>query len=221
MDGNGRWAKKNGLPRIEGHRRGSETAVKITEACGELGVKALTLYTFSSENWKRPQAEVDALMDLFGKALNKNTDRMISNNVIFNVIGRRHGLPENLISVIDKAIKETSGNSGVKLTLAVNYGGRQEIVDAVKKVCSLRQKEDLDISALDEEGFNKFLYTKDLPDPDLIIRTSGELRLSNFLLWQSAYSEFYITETFWPDFNKKEFKKAVEEYKKRNRRFGE
>ncbi|MFH1836720.1 MAG: isoprenyl transferase [Candidatus Omnitrophota bacterium] len=221
MDGNGRWAKKRGLPKIEGHRRGSETASKITEACAALGVEELTLYTFSSENWKRPQAEVNGLMNLFEKALSRNLSRIVENNVVFNVIGKLDVLPESLLKIIDRCVEKTLNNSGIKLNLAVNYGGRQEILDAVKKICASDKRGDIDISGLNEDVFRKFLYSDNMPDPDLVIRTSGELRLSNFLIWQTAYSEFYVTDTLWPDFNGDELKKAVSEYAKRDRRFGE
>ncbi|MFH1411309.1 MAG: isoprenyl transferase [Candidatus Omnitrophota bacterium] len=221
MDGNGRWAKKKRLPRIEGHRRGSETAAKIIKDAADLGVEVLTLYTFSSENWKRPASEVDALMDLFEKSLKKNSTRIVSDNIVFKVIGRRDGLPEGLLSEIDKITKASENNTGIRLNLAVNYGGRQEIIDAVKHICSLNKEKAFDISGLDEIFFNKFLYTADIPDPDLIIRTSGEMRLSNFLLWQAAYSELYVTDTLWPDFGKKELEEAVAQYRGRNRRFGE
>lgn len=217
MDGNGRWAKRKGLPKIEGHRRGADTAVNITRECAKLGVEALTLYTFSSENWKRPKTEIDALMKLFEKGLKKNADRMVKDNIVFSIIGRRDRLPEQLKKIIEQVESDTANNSGIKLTLAVDYGGRQEIIEAVKKACATRLK----TPDIDEEVFRGLLYTGNIPDPDLIIRTSGELRLSNFLLWQSAYSEFYFTETFWPDFDKDELKKAVEEFGKRDRRFGE
>ncbi|MDP8258146.1 MAG: isoprenyl transferase [Candidatus Aadella gelida] len=221
MDGNGRWAKRKGLPKIEGHRRGADTAVNITKECAELGVGALTLYTFSSENWKRPKKEIDGLMKLFEKGLKKNAARMLKDNIVFRTIGRRDRLPESLRKVIEQVETDTANNSGIKLTLAVDYGGRQEIIDAVKKACVMQSEGSLETPNLDEEVFRGLLYAGDISDPDLIIRTSGEMRLSNFLLWQAAYSELYITETFWPDFDKDELKKAMEEFGKRDRRFGE
>jgi undecaprenyl diphosphate synthase len=221
MDGNGRWAKKKNLPRIMGHRSGAKTVDAITEACARLGIKALTLYTFSSENWKRPKEEVDALMKLLEQALKDNRKRIKENNIKFNVIGRVDDLPAALKDATEDLMKETSGNSGMVLTLALNYGGRQEILDAVKAVCAKCGKRDTDISSWKEEDFEKFLYSDGLPDPDLVIRTSGEMRLSNFLLWQSAYSEFYVTDTLWPDFDTVELEKALKEYAKRERRFGE
>ena len=215
MDGNGRWAKKRNLPRIMGHRAGAKTVDVITEACARMGIKALTLYTFSTENWKRPKEEVDALMDLLEGALKKNTEKMVRNNIKFNVIGRVNELSDKLQNGIKDSLEKTSANSGMTLTLALNYGGRQEILDAVKSF-----SEESKGKALHEEGFEEFLYTKGLPDPDLVIRTSGEMRLSNFLLWQTAYSEFYVTDTLWPDFNQDELEKALEEYTRRERRFG-
>ena len=221
MDGNGRWAKKRNLPRIMGHRSGVKTVSVITEACARLGIKALTLYTFSAENWKRPKEEVDMLMKLLGHTLKENGRRIKENNIRFNVIGRVGELPGALRSAIKDLMDETSANSGMILTLALNYGGRQEILDAVKAVCAKFGKLRRGISSWKEEDFEKFLYSDGIPDPDLVIRTSGEMRLSNFLLWQSAYSEFYVTETLWPDFDAAQLEKALKEYAKRERKFGE
>ncbi|MFC1480575.1 isoprenyl transferase [Candidatus Omnitrophota bacterium] len=220
MDGNGRWAKKRKLPRIMGHHSGVKTVDIITEFCAQLGIKALTLYTFSSENWKRPKKEVDALMDLFERTLKKNAKKVKANNIRFNAIGRLGDLPRSLREVIKSLKDESSSNSGMMLTLALNYGGRQEILDAVKAVCARGGEKGMDISSWEEKDFEKFLYTAGLPDPDLVIRTSGEMRLSNFLLWQAAYSELYVTDTLWPDFGIAELEKALEEYEKRERRFG-
>ena len=220
MDGNGRWAKKRGLPRIMGHRKGVEAVDIITEACARLDIKALTLYTFSLENWKRPQKEVDALMGLLEKTLKEKVKKIKDNNIRFNAIGRLDDLPDPLKNTIKNIMEETSANSGMVLTLALSYGGRQEILDAVKSVCR-KSSGGADISSWEEKDSERFLYTEGLPDPDLVIRTSGEMRLSNFLLWQSAYAEFYVTDTLWPDFNVPELEKALEEYKKRERRFGE
>ncbi len=221
MDGNGRWAKKKGLPRIMGHRSGVETVSVITEACAMKGIEVLTLYAFSSENWKRPQKEVDALMNLLGYALDKNREKIKRNNIKMRVIGRVDGLSRSLAESIRKIEEETASNSGMVLALALNYGGRQEILDAVEKICGTNNNSDSGAQRMTEEDFGKFLYTRDLPDPDLIIRTSGEMRLSNFLLWQAAYSEFYVTDTLWPDFDVAQLEKALNEYGDRERRFGE
>ncbi|MFC1570698.1 isoprenyl transferase [Candidatus Omnitrophota bacterium] len=217
MDGNGRWAAENNVPRIMGHRSGVKTVDVITEACARKGIKALTMYTFSSENWKRPKKEVNALMDLIERTLKKNEKKMKDNNIRFNAIGRIEGLPESLQGVIKDLKEKTASNDGMVLSLALNYGGRQEIIDAAKAAAEAQGK---DISDLKEEDFADFLYTHDLPELDLVIRTSGEMRISNFLLWQSAYSEFYVTDTLWPDFSVKELEKALDEYGKRERRFG-
>lgn len=217
MDGNGRWAAENNVPRIMGHRNGVKTVDVITEACARKGIKALTMYTFSSENWKRPKKEVDALMDLIERTLKKNEKKMKENNIRFNAIGRIEGLPVSLQGVIRDLKEKTASNDGMVLTLALNYGGRQEIIDAAKAASKARDK---DVSDLEEKDFEEFLYTHDLPELDLVIRTSGEMRVSNFLLWQSAYSEFYVTDTLWPDFSIEELEKALDEYGKRKRRFG-
>jgi undecaprenyl diphosphate synthase len=215
MDGNGRWAKKKGLSKIMGHRSGAKVADAITEACAKKGIEALTLYTFSTENWKRPKEEVKALMSLIERTLNENVGKINKNNIKFNVIGRLEELSPSLRELIRKMMQESASNTGMTLTLALNYGGRQEILDAVKKACTK------DTNSWREEDFEKLLYTTNLPDPDLVIRTSGEMRLSNFLLWQSAYSEIYVTDTLWPDFNADELERALMEYEKRERRFGE
>lgn len=218
MDGNGRWAAERNVPRIMGHRSGVKTVDVITEACARKGIKALTMYTFSSENWKRPEKEVNALMGLIEKTLKSNEGKMQNNNIRFNVVGRVEGLPEGLKKVIRDLKDKTEANDGMILSLALNYGGRQEILDAVKAASEAYNN---DVSEINEEDFERFLYTKDLPELDLIIRTSGEMRLSNFLLWQAAYAEFYVTKTLWPDFSVEELEKALDEYGKRERRFGE
>ena len=218
MDGNGRWAAARNVPRIMGHRSGVKTVDVITEACARKGIKALTMYTFSSENWKRPEKEVNALMSLIEKTLKSNEGKMQDNNIRFNVVGRVEGLPEGLKKVIRDLKDKTEANDGMILSLALNYGGRQEILDAAKAASKAYNN---DVSEINEEDFERFLYTKDLPELDLIIRTSGEMRLSNFLLWQAAYAEFYVTETLWPDFSVEELEKALDEYGKRERRFGE
>lgn len=203
-----------------GHRQGVKTADKIVKLCSQIGIEALTLYTFSSENWKRPRKEVNALMNLLAQTMDKYSAEAQKSDIRINVIGRLEGLPDMLSSRIKKIVYETSSKRGMIVTLALNYGARQEILDAVKSVCEKVRKEALDVSSLEEKDFEAFLYTNGLPDPDLVIRTSGEMRISNFLLWQMAYSEFYFTDVLWPDFDAKELKKALKEYAKRERRFG-
>ncbi|MDP8299050.1 MAG: isoprenyl transferase [Candidatus Tantalella remota] len=220
MDGNGRWARKRNQPAIMGHRAGIKTVDDITEASAGMGIKALTLYTFSTENWKRPRKEVDALMALLGQCLDKYGSKIHKNNIRFNAIGRLGELPQSLQGRIDDTKALTGSNTGMVLTLALNYGGRQEILDAFKEACSSAAASGEDISLWDEDTLAKHLYTAGLPELDLVIRTSGEMRVSNFLLWQSAYSEFYVTETLWPDFNAAELTKALDEYSDRERRFG-
>ncbi len=220
MDGNGRWAKRRGLPRIFGHRAGIESVRDVVRTCSELGVEYLTLYTFSSENWKRPSDEVNALMSMLKRMLNREVDDLNRRNVSIRAIGRLSRLPEDVRSELEKAIQKTKSNTGLKLYLALSYGGRAEIVDAFKKAYDKIQRGELHIDDLNEDNFREFLYDPELPDPDLLIRTSGEMRISNFLLWQIAYSEIYITETLWPDFRKDELLKAIEDYSRRERRFG-
>ena len=219
MDGNGRWARKRNLPRIMGHRAGVKTADAMVEACAKLGIKALTMYTFSTENWKRPADEVSALMEILEKNLKEKAQKLKENNIRFNVIGRIDRFSPVLKAAIKRVTEETSANSGMVLTLALNYGGRQEILDAARSFARAGA-EGLDINSCVEEDFEKFLYTGDLPPLDLVIRTSGEMRVSNFLLWQIAYSELYVTDTLWPDFNEEELRKALGEYSGRERRFG-
>ncbi len=219
MDGNGRWAKKRNLPRIMGHRAGVKTADALVEVSAKLGIKALTLYTFSTENWKRPADEISALMEILEKNLKEKAQKLKGNNIRFNVIGRMDRFSPALMSEIKRVMKETSANSGMVLTLALNYGGRQEILDAAREFARAAA-EGLDIDSCVEEDFERFLYTRDLPPLDLVIRTSGEMRISNFLLWQTAYAELYVTDTLWPDFNEDELKKALSEYSRRERRFG-
>jgi len=221
MDGNGRWAKKRNLPRAAGHRAGAKTVDFITEECAKIGIEALTLYAFSSENWKRPPQEINALMRLLKQSLQKNAKKIKRNNIKFNVIGEVGVFQKDLKEIIKNLMNETSANNGMLLTLALNYGARQEILNAVKLLGRQAQEKKMNLSSLKEEDFEKFLYTSSIPDPDLIIRTSGELRLSNFLLWQAAYSEFYFTDTLWPDFDAGELKLALKEYENRERRFGE
>lgn len=218
MDGNGRWADRKGLPRILGHHAGIESVRATVRAASIIGIQFLTLYTFSTENWKRPRAEVNALMDMLEGLLHSELEELHKNNVRIKAIGRIDRLPLKVRKALDYSIKVTSKNSGLVLVLALNYGGRQEIVDAVKKIIkdSYKYKK----RKLDVETFKKFLYDSKIPYPDLIIRTSGELRLSNFLIWESAYSELWVTKTLWPDFRKRHLLKAIAHYQKRKRKFG-
>ncbi|WP_297434463.1 isoprenyl transferase [uncultured Cetobacterium sp.] len=213
MDGNGRWAKEKGMPRTYGHKAGADTLRKILTSCGELGIKYLTVYAFSTENWKRAKEEVDTLMFLFKTYLKNEKKLLMKNNVKFLVSGRKEGVSKDLLAEIDKLEEATKGNTGITLNIAFNYGGRAELVDAIKEIVKNNEKE------ITEETVEKYLYNQ-LPDPELLIRTSGEMRISNFLLWQIAYSEIYVTDTYWPDFNKDELIKAIESYQKRDRRFG-
>ncbi|MGB2600354.1 MAG: isoprenyl transferase [Candidatus Omnitrophota bacterium] len=223
MDGNRRWAEKKKLPKVMGHRAGLDAVEAIIKDCVKSGIKILTLYAFSSENWKRPKAEVNVLLSLFAKNIKTKFEELHKNNIRINAIGRIDEFPDPIKDAIKKYIQKSSANTGMTVTFALNYGARQEIVDAVRTVFTESKKRDLDVSSLNEKSFGKFLYggSSGLCDPDLIIRTGGEMRLSNFLLWQAAYSEIYVTDTLWPDFNKKELEKAFGEYAKRSRRFGE
>jgi len=220
MDGNGRWAKERGLPRSEGHRAGAESVRSVVEGCNILGVEFLTLYAFSSENWKRPKNEVDALMRLLERFLKDKTEEMKDRNVRLQAIGRLNDLPPHCQRQLHKAIETTAHNTGLTLILALSYGGREEIIDGIKSVLRHVQEGHMDIGMLDPDLFSKHLYTRYYPDPDLMIRTSGEMRLSNFLLWQLSYAEIVITGKFWPDFRKEDLHAAVEEYARRQRRFG-
>ena len=220
MDGNGRWAQAKGLERTAGHRAGADNVLEIMRAAKEFNIKYLTLYAFSTENWKRPAAEVGALMKLLQEFLFKQLPAMQKENVRLNAIGRLDDLPEPARLSLLGAMKATRNNAGGVLTLALNYGGRAEIVDAAKKLVSAVKAGEIDPEKLDEKSFSSFLYDPELPDPDLVVRTSGELRISNFLLWEMAYSELYISDVMWPDFDRNELKKALEAYNNRNRRFG-
>lgn len=220
MDGNGRWARERGLPRTEGHRRGADSVRRVVEACGELGVEFLTLYAFSSENWKRPKREVDALMRLLQQFLKSRTAEMMEQNVRLQAIGRLHDLPEACQAELHRSITKTAQNTGLTLILALSYGGREEIIDGVKSLLESVEKGHLDKAMIDGEVFSKHLYTRYYPDPDLLIRTSGELRLSNFLLWQMSYTEFYVTEKLWPDFGREALLEALRAFNARSRRFG-
>lgn len=216
MDGNGRWARAKTLPRIAGHKQGVKAVRNITEICGELGVKYLTLYTFSEENWNRPQMEVSALMKLLVSSLKREVRDLDKNNVRFTVIGDVSKMDKFVQNELNEAIEVTQNNDGLNLNLALSYGGRQEIITAFKRLYSQINSSDEITEAL----FESHLYTSNIPDPDLLIRTGGEMRVSNFLLWQIAYTEFHITNTFWPAFGRKELLMAISDYQQRERRFG-
>jgi undecaprenyl diphosphate synthase len=220
MDGNGRWARQKDLPRTEGHKAGVEAIRKVVRAAGEMGIRYLTLFAFSTENWRRPKEEVAALMQLLSDTARRELKEMMDNNLRLKATGNIEGLPYARRLALHRAIKKTSKNSGVVLNLALNYSGRSEILMAVKKIAREIKEGKLSPARIDEKIFESHLYTKDLPDPDLLIRTSGERRLSNFMLWQAAYTELYITETLWPDFGEKEFLMALTDYQNRQRRFG-
>jgi undecaprenyl diphosphate synthase len=220
MDGNGRWAKKRGLPRVAGHKKGVETVRKIVEACIEIGVKYLTLYTFSTENWKRPKDEVTTLMRLIVKSLNKETRELHSNNIKLSAIGNIESLPEIVQKELHEAIKMTANNNKMVLNLALSYSGRWEIIEAVKRIANQVKESKLSVDSIDEELISKNLSTSEMPDPDLVIRSGGEFRISNFLLWQIAYSEVYITNVLWPEFSKHHLEDAIKNFQSRERRFG-
>lgn len=220
MDGNGRWARQRGLPRIAGHREGINSVREVVRAAGELGIKALTLYVFSAENWRRPRREIGALMRLLRETTRREIADLMKNNVRLKIIGRLEDVAPAARRVLTEAVAQTESNTGLVLNLAINYGGRTELVDAVRKLSQEVQTGQLAVEAIDEELFGKYLYTGELPDPDLLIRTSGEMRLSNFLLWQIAYTEIYVTEVLWPDFRRQQFYGAILDYQGRERRFG-
>lgn len=220
MDGNGRWARAHHLPKLAGHRAGVKAAEEAMKAAGELGIKVLTLYTFSTENWKRPRHEVDALFKLLEDYLERETARLNENNIRFSVIGDIGNLPESVRTKLNKTIESTKNNTGLVVNLALNYGSRGEITQAVRHIANDVALGRLCADTIDEKIFSGYLYTKDLPDPDMLIRTSGEYRVSNFLLWQISYAELYITRKLWPDFKKNDLKKAILEYQNRERRFG-
>jgi len=220
MDGNGRWAKNRRLPRTMGHRAGIKSVRRVVEACVAMKIPVLTLYAFSVENWKRPKREIGILMRLLSEFLEKEIDEMNEHNIRFTAIGRLEELPDFVQKRLSKTIQATAKNTGLVLNLALNYGGRSEIVDATKKIAEKVKEAKMPVEAIDEESFSKFLYTDGMPDPDLLIRTSGEMRISNFLLWQISYSEIVVTKKFWPDFDKSDLEKAVQEFQNRERRFG-
>lgn len=220
MDGNGRWAKKRGGLRVFGHKNGVKAVRQVTEAAAELKIDFLTLYAFSTENWSRPKTEVDALMSLLVFTIADETKTLMKNNVRLKVIGCTENLPQTVRENLQTCIQDTSSNSGLTLTLALSYSSRWEIMNAVKNLIADVKKEDVDLDQIDAELFSKYLETHEMPDPELLIRTSGEFRISNFLLWQIAYSELYFSEVLWPDFSKEEFYIALLNYQQRERRFG-
>ena len=220
MDGNGRWAQKRNLPRAEGHRQGGKTVEAIAQHCVDIGIQSLTIYSFSMENWKRPKDEVDALMHLYSEYLIRIRPTLMKNNVKLVHLGRLSQLPPKVQKELTKTIELTAGNSGMILALALNYGSRAEIIDAAKKIAQEYKNGDLSLEEIDENCVSRHLYTAGLADPDLLIRTANEMRISNFLLWQISYSEFYVTETLWPDFTGKDLEDAILAYAKRTRRFG-
>ncbi len=220
MDGNGRWARERGLNRSDGHRAGAESVRECVETCKELGVEYLTLYAFSSENWKRPKTEIDALMVLLEQFLKRKTKELNNWNIRLQAIGRLNDLPPGPLEQLHESIEATARNTGLTLILALSYGGREEIVDGVKSILHHVEAGHIDKAMIDPELFSKHLYTRYYPDPDLLIRTSGEMRVSNFLLWQISYAEMIVTRKYWPDFRQEELRSAIREYSRRQRRFG-
>jgi undecaprenyl diphosphate synthase len=216
MDGNGRWARERKLPRLMGHRAGTENTRRVLRACGEFGIEIVTLYGFSTENWRRPKNEVRGLFGIFENAIDREVPELHRNGVRLRHLGRTERLPGRLVKKIESAVELTKDNDRLTLNLAFNYGGRAEIVDAARRIIA----EGVDPAAIDEELFASYLYTAGLPDLDLFIRTGGEMRLSNFLLWQTAYAEYYTTPTYWPDFDETELEKALVAYNQRTRKFG-
>jgi len=220
MDGNGRWAAERGLPRVEGHRQGVQSVRRTVEAAMELGISHLTLFSFSSENWSRPQQEIHDLFGLLRRFVRRDLAELHKNGVKIRVIGARAGLDDDILRMVDDAVELTKDNNALNLTIAFNYGSRDEIARAAQKIAADAKKGLIDPSDVTPERFGSYLDTAGLPDPDLLIRTSGELRLSNFLLWQLAYAEFVFVDVYWPDFSKELFEAAIAEYQRRNRRFG-
>ena len=215
MDGNGRWATDQNLDRVAGHRKGAQSAKKIIEACADLNIPYLTLYAFSKENWNRPIFEVESLMSLLGSMLTNELEELTRNNIVFQIVGRIEDLPKGIQEIVINAREKTKNNNGLILSLALSYGGRQEIIDAINKIIMSEKKE-----IIDEDIVKNHLYCPEMPDPDLIIRTAGEYRLSNFLLWQSAYAEIYVTDKNWPDFTEEDLIGALKDFNRRNRTFG-
>jgi len=220
MDGNGRWAKQKGKNRVFGHQQGAKSVKEIVKIAGELGIKYLTLYAFSTENWNRPKLEVEALMTLLVSSINSETKELMQNNVKLLSIGNHEILPGKVKNKLYQAIDQTKNNGGLNLILALSYSAKWEIIDAVKKLAARVQSGQINVNEIDEEIFSQHLSTANIPDPELMIRTSGEFRISNFFLWQLAYSELYFTQTLWPEFGREEFLTAILDYQKRERRFG-
>jgi undecaprenyl diphosphate synthase len=220
MDGNGRWAKHRGLPRIMGHQRGVDTLKSLLRCCRDWGIPALTAYAFSTENWGRPLEEVEFLMTLFERVLRRELQEMMEENVRIRFVGNLESLPPSLQAEIDRSMEETKNNLGIQFTVATNYGGRQEIVQACRAIALKAQQGIINPEEIDEAFLERHLYTAGLVNPDLLIRTSGEMRISNFLLWQMAYAEIYVTQTLWPDFDRAQFHQALSAYQQRDRRFG-
>lgn len=220
MDGNGRWAKKRGISRVRGHEKGADAVREIVRASREIGIPWLTLYAFSEENWKRPKAEIRALMKLLRHFLKSELKEMLKNGIRLQCIGRTEKLPKDTRKILLETIRKTSDNKDMVLTLAISYGGRQEILDAIKKIVAKIERREMALGEISEQLVSDHLYVTDMPDPDLLIRTSGEYRISNFLLWQIAYTEIYITPTLWPDFGREEYIEAIKNFLHRERRFG-
>ena len=221
MDGNGRWAKDRNLPRISGHREGINSVRQIVQSCGELGISYLTLFTFSSENWNRPKIEVGAIMKLLLGTINKEIDNLDKNNVKLSTIGNLNDLPKEPFEGMANGVKKTKNNTGLNLILALSYGSRQELIMAFKRIVNKIEIGEMKLEDISQENISKELYTSDIPDPDLLIRTGGENRISNFLLWQSAYTELYMTDKFWPDFREDELLHSILDYQTRQRRYGQ
>jgi undecaprenyl diphosphate synthase len=220
MDGNGRWARNRGLPRIVGHQHGVDVLKDLLRCCKDWGIQALTVYAFSTENWKRPQSEVEFLMALFERVLRHELDEMVAEGVRIQFMGNLQTLPRSLQDEIDRAMSATRDNQSIRFSVATNYGGRQDILQACRAIAQQVQHGKIQPEEIDEGLLSHYLYTSNMEDPDLFIRTSGEMRLSNFLLWQLAYTEIYVTDTLWPDFNRQEFYRAIHNYQQRHRRFG-
>jgi len=220
MDGNGRWAKKRSIERIIGHRKGIESAREVVELCREIGIKYLTLYAFSIENWRRPKKEIDALMNMLERYLRDEIEGILKNNIRLIAIGNIQDLPLSVSKILQKVVEKTQNCDEMILNLALSYGGRDEIIKAVHRIIKAVKENNLQEEDVNESSFSDYLFTKGIPDPDLLIRTSGEMRLSNFLLWQMAYTEIYVTEILWPDFKREDMIRALIDYQNRERRFG-
>jgi undecaprenyl diphosphate synthase len=220
MDGNGRWAGQRGLPRIEGHRQGATSVRRVTEECVRLGIEQLTLYCLSSENWKRPAEELGFLLELLQRYLGEERSAIMQHNIRVRWIGRREGMPQDAVEALDETARYSARNTGLCVCLAINYGGRAEVVDAVRQIALESQNGSLEPSAITEDTFSAHLYTAAMPDPDLLIRTASEMRISNFLLWQISYAEIWVTDVYWPDFDEAQLHAALRAYAARDRRFG-